>query len=210
MKLVIVGAGGFAKEIAFLASRIPDCEVIGFVDDNFDKLPDRVLDKPVLGNVDILLSYQSQTNIAIGIANPFIKRKILNKLRSNSNLVFPNLVDPSALLGIQVELGMGNILMANTTYTADITIGNFNMINIGSTIGHDSTIGNFNAIYPNANISGDVRIGEYNEIGTGAKVIQGLSIGNQNIIGAGAVVIRNIKNRTKNVGVPTKIIESWD
>ncbi|HFM7056802.1 TPA: sialic acid O-acetyltransferase NeuD family sugar O-acyltransferase, partial [Enterococcus faecium] len=48
------------------------------------------------------------------------------------------------------------------------------------------------------------------EIGVGTKIIQNLRIGNMNIIGAGSVVIKNINNKTKNVGVPTKVIERWD
>ncbi|HBM4375681.1 TPA: acetyltransferase, partial [Enterococcus faecium] len=48
------------------------------------------------------------------------------------------------------------------------------------------------------------------EIGVGTKIIQNLRIGNMNIIGAGSVVIKNINNNTKNVGVPTKVIERWD
>lgn len=210
MNLIIVGAGGFAKEIAFLASRLKSCNLIGFVDDNYASLPKKILRKPVLGSIDSLLKYSSKTSVAIGIANPKIKKQVYIKLAKNRNLDFPNLMDPSALIGIQVRQGIGNILMANTTYTADIILGNFNMINIGSTIGHDTVIGNYNAIFPSVNISGNVVIGNENELGIGTKIIQNTSIGNENIFGAGAVVVNNIRNKTKNVGIPTKIIESWD
>ncbi|WP_288227718.1 NeuD/PglB/VioB family sugar acetyltransferase [uncultured Enterococcus sp.] len=209
MKIVIVGAGGFAKESAFLVSRLSDFELIGFVDDDTTLAP-MILDKPVLGNIDSLLSYSDKIGVAIGIAKLAIKKEIYTKLKANPNLFFPNLIDSTALVGLEVDLGIGNILMPNITYTADISIGNFNMINISSTIGHDSIIGNFNAIYPNVNISGMVKIGDDNEIGVGSKIIQSIKIGNNNIVGAGSVVIRNITNGTKSVGVPTKIIESWD
>lgn len=209
MKIIIVGAGGFAKEIAFLISRLPQYELLGFVDDNLT-LPSIILGKPVLGTIVDLMNYSEKTSIAIGIANPTIKQNLYHKLKSNPNLVFPTLVDPAALVGLQVETGIGNVLMPNTTFTADISIGNFNMINIGSTIGHDSIIGNFNAIYPGVNISGMVRVGDDNEIGVGTKIIQNIKIGDNNIIGAGSVVIRDIANRKKSVGVPTKVIESWD
>lgn len=209
MKIVIVGAGGFAKEIAFLISRLPEYKLVGFVDDN-PILPPTVLGKPILGDIDSLLTYSEKVSVAIGIANPAIKQKLYYSLKSNPNLDFPTLVDPTALVGLQVKTGIGNILMPNTTYTADISIGDFNMINIGSTIGHDSMIGNFNSIYPSVNISGMVKIGDDNEIGVGTKVIQSIKIGDNNIIGAGSVVIRDITNGKKSVGVPTKIIESWD
>ena len=63
-------------------------------------------------------------------------------------------------MGINVQLGIGNILMPYTTYTADVVLGNFNMINIGSTIGHDAQIGNYNSIFPSVNISGHVILGD--------------------------------------------------
>lgn len=210
MKLIIIGAGGFAKEIAFLASRLSEYDLVGFVDDRYLELPPKILGVPVLGPISDLLSYDSEVHIAIGIANPKIKKLISAKLRKNSKLIFPNLIDPSASIGLEINKGMGNILMANTTYTADINIGDFNMINIGSTIGHDTSIGNFNAIFPSVNISGSVVIGNENEIGVGTQIIQNVSIGDKNVIGAGAVVIRDINTGTKNVGVPSKVIESWD
>lgn len=210
MKIVIVGAGGFAKEVAFLLSRIPKYDLLGFVDDNYLKLPKDILGKPVLGPISKLLSYNFEINVAIGIANPKLKKKVYEELMENPYLGFPNLIDPTALIGLDVKLGIGNIIMANTTYTADITIENFNMINIGSTIGHDTTLGNYNAIYPSVNISGNVTLGNENEIGVGTKIIQDILIGDRNIIGAGTVVIRNIESQTKNVGIPAKLIERWD
>lgn len=210
LKIIIVGAGGYAKEIAFLISRLPKYELIGFVDDKHSALPSHILGKPVLGPISNLVSYDSEINVAIGIAAPRIKKEIYIKLLNNPYLSFPNLIDPSALIGLSIDLGVGNVLMANTTYTADITIGNFNMINIGSTIGHDAVIGDYNAIFPSVNVSGSVVIGNENEIGVGAKIIQDILIRDRNIIGAGAVVIRNIESQTKNVGVPAKLIERWD
>lgn len=210
MKIIIVGASGFGKEIASLLSRIPEYELFGFVDDNYSMLPEFILGKPVLGPISKLLSYNFEINIAIGIANPKLKKIICTKLLENSNLVFPNLIDPKALIGVDVKLGTGNVLMANTTYTADITIGDFNMINIGSTVGHDVSLGNYNAIFPSVNISGNVTIENENEIGVGTKIIQDIHIGNSNVIGAGTVVIRNIENQTKSIGIPARIIERWD
>lgn len=210
VKAIIVGAGGFGKEIAFLLQSISRYELIGFVDDSLKMQNQELLGKPVLETIDSLIELEEETVIFMGIASPDIKEKIYQKINKNNKLIFPNLVAPSALVGINVQLGIGNILMPYTTYTADVVLGNFNMINIGSTIGHDAQIGNYNSIFPSVNISGHVILGDKNEIGVGTKIIQNLRIGNMNIIGAGSVVIKNINNNTKNVGVPTKVIERWD
>lgn len=209
MKAIIVGAGGFGKEIAFLLQSISRYELIGFVDDSLKMQNQELFGKPVLGTIDSLIELE-ETAIFMGIASPDIKEKIYQKINKNNKLIFPNLVAPSSLVGINVQLGIGNILMPYTTYTADVVLGDFNMINIGSTIGHDTQIGNYNSIFPSVNISGHVILGDKNEIGVGTKIIQNLKIGNTNIIGAGSVVIKNINNNTKNIGVPTKVVERWD
>ncbi|MBV6371498.1 MULTISPECIES: hypothetical protein [Enterococcus] len=163
-----------------------------------------------MGAIDKLVNWKEPIGVAIGVASPKIKGIILEKLKKNKNLKFPNLIDPTALIGFNIKFGEGNVVMANTTFVADINIGNFNMINIGSTIGHDSTIGDFNSIYPTVSISGHTLIQNNIEIGVGAKLIQNISIGDSSIVGAGSVVIRNIDKNTKNVGNPTRVIESWE
>lgn len=208
MDAIIVGAGGFGKEIAFLLQQQNEYQWIGFVDDRKSEQSD-VLGKPVIGKIADLLRVKTPMAVFLGIAAPTVKENIYEQLRQNPHLLFPNLFAPSALIGLNVQLGIGNILMPYTTYTADISIGDFNMINIGSTIGHDSIIGSYNAIFPNVNISGAVTLGDKNELGVGTKIIQKRSIGDGNIIGAGSVVIRDIPHHSKWVGVPAKIIERW-
>lgn len=207
---IIVGAGGFGKEIAFLLQQQNEFQWIGFVDDHKSEQSELILGKPVIGKIADLLQAKTQMVVFLGIAASSVKENIYEQLRQNPHLLFPNLCAPSALIGLNVQLGIGNILMPYTTYTADISIGDFNMINIGSTIGHDSVIGSYNAIFPNVNISGKVTLGDKNELGVGTKVIQERSIGDGNIIGAGSVVIKDIPNHSKWVGVPAKIIERWN
>ena len=209
MDIIIVGAGGHAKEVAFLIDRLKDYNLIGFVDDNQKNYGKTIYGKEYLGTSQFLLDYKTKMAVVIGIANPLVKKKLYTYLKQNANLFFPNIIDPTALIGHDIKIGVGNVLMPYTTYTSDISIGDFNMFNINTTVGHDTIIENFNAFFPNVSISGNTHIGSCNQFGVGTKIIQEVSVGNENITGAGSVVIRNIDNYTKNVGVPTKIIESW-
>lgn len=207
--LVIIGAGGFAKEISFLVQNGLNYNLIGFVDDSVPKNTE-IIGVKILGPVEILVSWPETLDVAVGISSPSIKKRIYHILKENEKLNFPNLIDSTALIGKNVKLGIGNILMPHTTFTADINIGNFNMINIATTIGHDTKIGDFNSIFPSCNVSGNVKLGDCTEIGVGTKIIPGISIADNSIIGAGSVVIRNIEKNTKNVGVPTRVIERWN
>lgn len=210
LDLVIVGAGGLAKEIIFMVERNDEYNIEGLVDDNCCNLPEKILGYPILGGLDYLYQSSKSTAVVIGIASPETKKTIYNNLKENKNLFFPNIIDNTALIGRSVIFGIGNIIMPYTTFTSSINIGDFNMINIHATIGHDVKIKDYNSFYPSVNISGNTVIESLNEFGVGAKVIQNLQIGDENIIGAGAVVIRSVGIKSKLVGVPAKIIESWD
>ncbi|AYW47385.1 MULTISPECIES: acetyltransferase [Tetragenococcus] len=210
MQIIIVGAGGFGKEVAFSIDRLQEHNVIGFVDDNYQNIDEKIYGKPVIGTLKFLQDCTKEISVVIAIADSVTREVVYEKLKSNKLITFPNIIDPTVILGHNIQLGIGNVLMANTTYTSDIKIGSFNMFNIASTIGHDSILGDFNSFFPAVNISGNVKIGNANQFGVGLKVIQGLTIGDSNILGAGSVVIRDVYNCSKVVGVPSKEIESWD
>lgn len=207
-KLILVGAGGFAKEVIFLIERNSNFHLIGIVDSNAANLAPELLGYPILGDLSFFENITEKTAVGISIADPDKKKYIYERLLPNNYLYFPNLLDTTALLGKNIKLGEGNIIMAHSTFTADISIGSFNMINIGCTIGHDSLLGSYNSIFPSVNISGNVSIGSGVQFGVGSKIIPNITIEDSAFVGAGAVVIRDVKNNQKVVGIPAKPIES--
>ena len=130
----------------------------------------------------------------------FSRKKIIEKLKNDSNVKFATLIDPSVMCSSRVSIGDGSIICAGTIITVDITIGSHVIINLDCTIGHDDIIHDFVTIYPNVNISGNVVIGECAELGTGMQIIQGKNIGKESIVGAGAVVVRDIPEKCTAVG----------
>ncbi|MGC6769611.1 acetyltransferase [Enterococcus sp. LJL51] len=205
-KLIIIGAGGHGKEVCFLVERLSEYELLGFLDDN--KVGEVVCGKPVLGGIAEAGQLPVGTHVVFGISSPQFKEDIYNRYfrEKNGELVFPNLIDPSVLMGKSVKLGKGNVIMAYTTLTEDIVIGDFNAVNIGCTIGHDVSVGDFNSIYPSVNISGNVNLDNKIQLGVGSQIIQNINIGESVIIGAGSVVINEIADGNKVVGVPAKAI----
>ena len=57
-KIVIIGASGFATEVAWLIEEINSCkrewEILGFVDDNFKNLPKYINGYKVLGDINYI------------------------------------------------------------------------------------------------------------------------------------------------------------
>ncbi len=203
--LVIVGNGGFAREIEWLVSRInqasPEWNLLGFV------AP--VPGKEVIGDDAFLMEYEARLNVVFAIGNPEIRRKLASRYRVNRNLEFPNLIDPGAVLSDRIRMGMGNIVCAGTILTVDIEIGDFNIINLDCTVGHDAVICDYVTLNPSVNVSGSARICSMSNIGTGTQIIQGLEIGYGAVVGAGAVVSRSLPARCVAVGVPARPVKEF-
>ena len=206
--IVIVGAGGFGREVAWLIEDINNADrrwnIVGFVDTSTELQNKLINGYRVLGNIEWLR--QQRFNVVVAVGNPNTKKKII-KLLENSKNNFPCLIHPNVKFSNTVKLGDGSIVCAGNIITVNIEIGRYVIVNIDCTIGHDALIGDYSTILPGAHISGNVTIGECADIGTGAVIIQGVNVGENTIVGAGSVVIRDLPASCTAVGSPAKVIK---
>jgi sugar O-acyltransferase (sialic acid O-acetyltransferase NeuD family) len=209
-KIIIIGAGGFGREVKMLIDDINKCNLlydfIGYYDDGI-VVGTIVNGFPVLGNLKDLLDLDNGINVALGIADPETKCSIISRIK-DSNINFPVLVHPSAIIGNdEVVIGRGTLICAGTIITCNIHIKEFVTINLMCTIGHDTIINSFSSFMPSVNISGKVVIHERVYMGTGVKVVNQVEIGQSTIIGAGAVVSKSLPGFCTAVGIPAKPIK---
>lgn len=209
--LVIVGAGGFGREVLEIfkdqnaVSRIWD--ILGFIDEN-EALHDKTVnDYPVLGGLDWLREHSDGTLgcvCAIGICRT--RKKVVEKLEE-IGIGFHNAIHPSVIMSEFVELGQDVVICAGNILTVNIKIEDHVHINLNCTIGHDVVIEKYCTINPMVAINGNDHLAEGAYVGTGATFINGVSVGNWSTIGAGAVVIHDIPKHVVAVGVPAKVIK---
>lgn len=207
--LYIVGAGGFGREVAWLAERInqvaPEWNLKGFIDDD-ESVQGAFKDgHPVVGGCDYLQHLPNQVWVVCAVGSAKTRKKIIEKLSQISNVSFATLIDTSVLQSNRVEVGEGSIICAGTILTVDICVGKHVIINLDCTVGHDAMVHDFVTVYPSVNISGNVSVGECTELGTGAQIIQGIKICAETTIGAGAVVVRDIDQAGTYIGVPARL-----
>lgn len=206
-KIVIVGAGGFGREVEMLLEQINsvalEWEFLGFVD---DQVPagTKIGSAKVLGSIAIL-SALVDVYVVLAIGNPLVKAKIVSLLPKKQQ--YATLIHPNVLIGKRVEIGEGSIVCAGTIITTDIKIGQHVILNLSCTVGHDTEIGHYCSFMPSINISGEVVIENGVYVGTGAKIINQLTIGKETIVGAGAVVSKSLPDRCTAVGIPAKPIK---
>jgi len=204
--LIIIGAGGFAREVAWLVEEInlvsPTWNLLGFYDEK-GHLDKELNHYRLFGSDDIDKNKNSYCVIAIGDSEA---RKNVAE-RYAKEFKFATLIHPDISISNTNIIGQGTIICKGTILTVNINIGEHVIINLDCTIGHDSVINDFVTILPSVNISGGVKLGECSNIGTGTQIIQYISIGEHTIIGAGSVVVKNILDNVVAVGIPAKEIK---
>ncbi len=208
--IVIIGAGGCAREVQFLIERInktvPTYHLLGFVDEQL-AVGSIVNGIPVIGGNDFLIHYPKQLAVAISIGSGHIREILYQKFKINPNLTFPNLIDPSVIDSNRITLGIGNIICAGCILTVNIQISDFVVLNLDCTISHDCILDSFVTVSPGTNVAGNVHIHSLSYLGISSTVIQGKIIGRNTTIGAGAVVVDDIPANCTAVGVPAKPIK---
>lgn len=217
--LVIIGAGGFGREVRWLIERInkenrrhgreESWHLAGFIDDDIEAgtMMDGI---PVLGGISWPENFSQEISAVCAIGNSLTRKAVVERIVKNARVQFPNLIDPSVMMSDTVILGKGNILCAGNILTVDIQIGDFTILNLDCTVGHDVRIGSYVTMYPSVNVSGSVSIGNCSEVGTGCHIIQGITIASETISGAGSVIIRDLPGRCTAVGNPARVIKTWN
>lgn len=203
-RLYVVGAGGFGREVAWLASCLDPPADVSFLVNRPEFLASDVGGLPVALVSDIFPDPHARYVVAIG--DPQSRRRLVHEMERHG-FVARSLVHPSVLMSDRVRVGNGAILTAGNILTVDIEIGEHVHLNPGCTVGHDAIIGAYSTLSPGAHVSGNVRIGEGVFIGTGAVIINGTSgkpliIGDNAVVAAGACVTKDVEPGAMVAGVP--------
>jgi sugar O-acyltransferase (sialic acid O-acetyltransferase NeuD family) len=198
-QLVIIGASGHGKVVADIA-RKNGYEEICFLDDN-ESLTE-CGGYPVVGKSSELNRFDCDIFVAIG--NAKIRERILEELADKS---VPTLIHPNAVIGENVSIGLGTVVVAGAIINPGATIGKGCIINTGASVDHDCVINDFVHVSVGAHVAGTVEVGKGTWIGAGAVVKNNLNICSGCMIGAGAVVIRDISESSTYVGIPARKIK---
>lgn len=207
--LVVYGAGGFGREVAWLVEEInrvsPQYEIVGFVDDDPARVGQLLNGYPVHG-VSHWLESASGMDVAVAVGDPVSRMRIVQRIR-NFGVSFPNLVHPSVMMGREVSMGVGNIICAGCILTVNIRLGDFCQLNLKTTVGHDAVLEPFATSACGVDFAGYSRLGVGTYFGNHATVLQSVRVGHFTTVGAGAVVNRDLPPGVTAVGVPAKVIK---
>ena len=207
-ELVIIGAGGYGREIYWQATEslgYKDSFIVkGFLDDNLKALDSYHNYPPIIGAV---VSYVPDKNdvFICALGNPSIKKKCSDIILEKGG-EFISLIHKDARVSPFSTIGMGCIICQSAIVSCDVKIGDFVTLQSFSTIGHDAIIGNYCQLNSFSFMGGFSSIGESTTMNVSSILHPYKKVGRDCIVGAGAVVIRNFKDGVTLYGNPAKIL----
>jgi sugar O-acyltransferase (sialic acid O-acetyltransferase NeuD family) len=201
--LVIVGAGGFGREVLELVHDINDARptfhLLGFLDDG--EVNPHVIERagiPLLGRSSRIADLEASYVIAIGSGEA--RRRIDAAARAARHAAVATLVHPSATLGSDVLVGEGAIIGAGSRITTHVAIGRHAHVNLNCTVGHDVTIEDFATLFPGVHLGGGCVVEEGATISMGSVILPNVRIGRGAVVGAGSIVVRDVPSDTTVMG----------
>ncbi|MGC7093841.1 NeuD/PglB/VioB family sugar acetyltransferase [Amycolatopsis lurida] len=203
--LLLVGAGGLARETLAAVRAGTDWDPIGALDDNPATHGTQIDGLPVLGP-STLVHEKTDAAVVICVANvrrPYARRDIAARLDLPDGR-YATVVHPAASLAPGTEVGAGSILFAGVVVTAPQRIGRHVLAMPHVVFTHDDEVGDHSCFAARAVLAGGVHIGQCAYLGQGALVREFTKIGEGAVIGMGSVVLTDVPAGQTWAGVPAK------
>lgn len=208
--MLIIGTGGFAKEVLEILHQNNQLEGLAFYDDVSDHLPDMLYDKfPIFTNEeavqDHFRNYDNQ--FTIGLGNPLLRKKMHDKFINLGGDLVSTISKLSDIGSYAVQIGEGSNILSGAILSNSVRVGIANIIYYNTVITHDVIMGDYVEISPGAKLLGKCHIGDFTSIGSNAVILPNIKIGKNVKVGAGSIVNKDLPDNCVAVGVPAKIIK---
>ncbi len=202
-KLIIIGAGGFAKAVIDSLDH-EKYEIKGFID-TF-KIGEHQ-GYPILGENLNIIYEPNQYVYFIAIGDPDCRALWMNLLEEKQ-LSTINVIDRTSIISERSKLGTCIYVGKMAIINCDSELEDGVVINTRALVEHGNYISYCTNVSTNVVLNGDVSVGIKSFIGSCTVVNGQLKIGNSSIIGSGSVVIRDIPDNVVVAGSPTKFIRA--
>ena len=208
-RLMLVAAGGLAREALAVERALGRFEQIRVVDENPDLWGGTVGGEPVVGGLDLVPEYDDHQLLVCagrGSSRRAIVRRLLAMGVGHDR--FARTIHPSVVVPDSCTVGTGSILLAGVVLTADVHVGDHVVVMPNATLTHDDVLEDFATVCAGVSLGGGVRVGQEAYVGMNAAVRQNLSLGAGSTLGMGAVLLQELPDHETWAGVPARPVRT--
>ena len=205
--LLIVGAGGFARETVEAIRAInavqPTWRLLGLLDDDPGRHGNVVAGVPVIGPLELVHS-EPRASVVLTTGRPdnYVSRPLIAARLGLADERYATIVHPTATVGSTCTIGCGSVLLAHADLTADVVVGRHVVVMPQVVLPHDVRVDDFATLASGVRVGGACHIAEGAYIGAAAVLREMTTVGPRALVGMGSVVTRDVPGERKCMGSP--------
>jgi sugar O-acyltransferase (sialic acid O-acetyltransferase NeuD family) len=209
--IVLFGGGTHLSYCIDIIEKEGKFNIVG-VTDPYLSVGKKTLGYNIIGKqeeiVQLIKKYKIDAGI-ITIGDNWVRKIVYDKIiELVPDFEFVTAIHPSVIIGKNVLIGVGTIIMAGCIISPNTSIGDFCFFATGAILEHDSQMGNFSSISAGSVTGGKVKIGNYSAITLSVTLFDRIEIGDHVVIGSGSLVTKSIPSYSLAYGSPCKVLRN--
>ncbi|WP_134765936.1 acetyltransferase [Nocardioides sp. 1609] len=214
-ELLLVGAGGLAREALAVVRRLDRHDEVSVLDDDPRTWGRRIgagagagMGAVVVGGIEEVVD-RPDADLVICIGSGTGRRRVADRLADLgvTDDRYATILHPSVDVPPGCTVGPGSILLAQVVLTADVLVRRHVVLMPHVTLTHDCRVGDLATLCAGVTLGGSVLVGDGAYLGMGATVRERLVVGAGATVGMGAVVLGDVPAGEVWAGVPARRLE---
>ena len=196
--LLIVGAGGFAREVhAWLPDVFPAerYRFKGFLGRDDGRSKTSILADPC--------EYvpQPEDRFILAIGSLEVRLRVVQSITDNGG-EFIDFVHPTSVIAPTAHVGHGAVIFPYSVVSNEAKLGAFVHLSLHASVGHDAQTGDNCYLAPYATMNGESVIGDDVLLGSHVTILSGIKVGSRTNVSANTSVVRDAPSDATVFGVP--------
>lgn len=205
-RIVIVGAGGFGREVLQWARHAwPEHagRIVGFLSEDAHALDGHLATLPILGSpADFEPRPGDGLVLAIGIRG--VRRQVAERLAARGAR-FLTVIHPTAIVADTAAIGAGTVICPYAVVSDAVRLGRFVLVNYHASLGHDASAGDFAVLSPYATLGGAAAIESDVFLAIHVAVGPNVTLGKGTIVSANSSALASAPAGSFVFGVPGRV-----
>jgi sugar O-acyltransferase (sialic acid O-acetyltransferase NeuD family) len=205
LDIVIVGAGGFGREVHVMLDDVfpsDEYQFKGFLADQSNELAEAL--GPTIGSPD---DYQPEPNdrfiLAIGYMDV---RERLTCTLEGRGAIFAEFIHPLAFVAKNAQIGAGAVIFPYAVVSNAAVVGNHVHLNYYACVGHDAQVGRCSLLAPYATLNGFSSIGKAVYLSTHSTIVVNKHVADHVKVSANSTVQHDVPAHSFVFGVPGRVM----